>query len=282
MNREKEIANYAAVFFIAVSVFFLLFPSVRIVQTARILLSYSLYPSLHYGADYDNFVRNVPENILSILKTEQENRFLKVRIKELEISARTAESLRDENRRLTDGMGLSGNLPLKGVWARVVNKNTQDWYGSVFINKGARDGIALNSTVIGFENDRFGLAGRILEVYPDFSKVILITNGVSAVICSGPGAKFEGLAEGRGTWLIKLNYIPEGSDIAEGMEMFTSPGGVLFPQGLPLGRVQKVHPKESSMNFIYADVAPAINLSALKEVFVVKKYLPVDLGEAAK
>ncbi len=282
MNREKEIANYAAVFFTAVSVFFLLFPSAAIVQTARILLSYSLYPSLHYGADYDNFIRNVPDNILSILKTEQENRVLNVRIKELELSARTAESLRDENRRLTSGMGLSINLPLKGVWARVVNKNTQDWYGSVFINKGSRDGISLNSTVVGFEGDRFGLAGRVFEVYPDFSKVILITNGVSAVICSGPGAGFEGLAEGRGTELLKLNYIPEGSDISEGMEILTSPGGVLFHQGLPLGRVRKVHPKESSMNFINADVAPAINLSALKEVYVVKRDLPADLGEAVK
>jgi rod shape-determining protein MreC len=282
MNREKEIANYAAVFFVAVSVVFILFPSARIAQTARILLSYSLYPSLHYGANYDHFIRNVPENVLNILKTDQENRVLRVRIKELEISVKTAESLRDENKRLTDGMKLSGELPLKGVWARVVNKNTQDWYGSVFINKGSREGIALNSTVIGFENDSFGLAGRVFEVYPDFSKVLLITNGVSAVICSGPGAKFEGLAEGKGTWLMKVNYIPEGSEIAEGMELFTSPGGVLFPQGLPLGRVQKVHPKESFMNFINADVAPAINLSALKEVYVVKKDLPVDLGEAVK
>ncbi len=282
MNREKEIANYVAVFFVVVSLFFLLFPSIRIIQTARILLSYSLYPSLHYGANYDNFVRNVPENILSILRTEQENRVLKVRIKELELSVKIAESLRDENRRLTNGMGLSGHLPLKGVWARVVNKNTQDWYGSVFINKGSRDGIALNSTVIGFEDDRFGLAGRVLEVYPDFSKVMLITNGVSSVICSGPGAKFEGLAEGRGTWLIKLNYVTEGSDISDGMELFTSQGGVLFPQGLPLGRVQKVHPKESFVNFINADVAPAINLSALKEVYVVQRNLPADLGEAVK
>jgi rod shape-determining protein MreC len=282
MNREKDIANYAAVFFVVVSVLFLLFPSVRIAQTARILLSYSLYPSLHYGANYDHFIRNVPENILNILKTDQENRILSARISELEISVKTTESLREENRRLTGEMGVSRNLPLKGIWARVVNKNTQDWYGSFFINKGSKDGIAMNSTVIGFEDDRFGLAGRVFEVYPDLSKVLLITNGVSSVICSRPGANFEGLAEGRGTWLMKVNYMPEGSDIAEGMELVTSPGGVLFPQGLPVGRVQKVHPRESFMNFISADVAPAINLGALKEVYVVRKDLPGDLNEVVK
>jgi len=283
MNREKDMANYAVVFFVFISALLLLFPSTRVAQTARVIASYSLYPSLHYGAKYDYFIRNVPENFLNILKIDQENRSLTARIKELEISNKAAESVQEENRRLTAEMGLSRNVPLRGVWARVVNKNPQDWYGAFFINKGARDGITMNSTVVGFENGRAGLAGRVFEVYPDISKVLLITNGVSSVICSLPGANFEGLAEGRGTWLLKVNYIPEGSDIAEGMELVTSPGGLLFPQGLPVGRVQKVHPKESFMNFITADVAPAITINALKEVYIVKKDLPPGLqGAAAK
>jgi rod shape-determining protein MreC len=277
MNREKDMANYTAVFFIFVSLLFVLFPSARIAQTARILASYSLYPSIHYGENYDYFVRNVPSNILGLLKTDQENRELTNRIKELEVSIKTADAVREENSRLTQALGLSGNLPLRGVWAWVVNKNTQDWYGVFFLNKGERNGIALNSIVIGFENGRMGLAGRVFEVYRDFSKVMLITNNVSSVICSGPGAGFEGLAEGRGAWLMKVNYIPEGSNITEGMELVTSPGGLLFPQGLPVGRVQKVHPKESFMNFITADVAPAVTVNALKEVYVVKKELPGDL-----
>lgn len=277
MNREKDLANYAAVFFVFISSLLLLFPSTRIAQTARIFISYSLYPSLHYGAKYDHFVRNVPDNFLTILKTDQENRVLTARIKELEISIKAAEAAGEENRRLTSEMGISRNLALKGVWARVINKNPQDWYGAFFINKGARDGITLNSTVVGFESGRAGLAGRVFEVYQDFSKVLLITNSVSSVISSLSGGDFEGLAEGRGTWLLKINYVPEGSGIAEGMELVTSPGGLLFPQGLPVGRVQKVHPKESFMNFITADVAPAISVNALKEVYVVKRDLPPDL-----
>ncbi|MFA6433466.1 MAG: rod shape-determining protein MreC [Elusimicrobiales bacterium] len=278
MNREKDMANYVAVFFVFISSLLLLFPSTRIAQTVRIFVSYSLYPSLHYGAKYDYFVRNVPGNFLNILKTDQENRVLAGRIKELEISIKAAQAVEEENLRLTSELELSRNLALKGVWARVVNKNPQDWYGAFFINKGARDGIAPNATVVGFESGRAGLAGRVLEVYQDFSKVLLITNSVSSVICSLPGASFEGLAEGRGTWLLKMNYIPEGSEIAEGMELVTSPGGLLFPQGLPVGRVRKVHPKESFMNFITADVAPIITVNALKEVYIVNRDLPSDLA----
>mgnify|MGYP001600696378 FL=1 len=64
------------------------------------------------------------------------------------------------------------------------------------------------------------------------------------------------------------------------MELVTAPGGLLFPQGLPVGRVQKVHPRESFMNFITADVARAVAINALKEVYVVNKELPSDLQGA--
>ena len=239
MNREKDMANYTAVFFVFISALCLLFPSARIAQSLRILSSYSLYPSLHYGSNYDYFIRNVPDNVLKLLQTDQENRALTGRIKELEISVKTAEAVREENTRLTREMGLSSNLPLKGIWARVVNKNTQDWYGVFFINKGARDGVAVNSTVIGFENDHAGLAGRVFEVYQDFSKVLLITNSVSSVICSGPGANFEGLAEGRGTWLLKVNYIPEGSDISEGRSFLPRPADYCFPRDCPWAACKK-------------------------------------------
>lgn len=278
MNREKELANYAFVFFVVLSALLLLFPSTRFAQTARIFASYSLYPSLHYGAKYDYYIRNVPDNFLNILRTDQENRTLKSRIKELEISVKAAEAAEAENRRLTGEMGLSHNFAFKGLWARVINKNPLDWYGSFFIDKGSNAGVTLNSTVVGFEGSRIGLAGRVFEVSPDFSKVLLITNGLSSVICSAPGASFEGLAVGKGTWLLKVNYIPEGSDIAEGMELVTSPGGLLFPQGLPVGRVAKVQPKESFMNFITADVSPVIGINSLKEVYVIKRELPDDLA----
>lgn len=278
MNREKDLANYAFAALVAVSALLLLLPSTRFAQTARALASYSLYPSLHYGAKYDYYIRNVPDNFLNILKTDQENRALKEKIRELEVSVQAARAADAENQRLTAAMGLSRNLALRGQWARVINKNPMDWYGAFFIDKGSKAGITPNSTVIGFEQSRIGLAGRVFEVYPDFSKVLLLTNGVSSVICSAPGARFEGLAEGRGTWLLKVNYIPEGSDIAEGMELVTSPGGVLFPQGLPVGRVARVLPKESFMNFVTADVTPAVNIGSLKEVYVIKRELPEDLS----
>ena len=56
-----------------------------------------------------------------------------------------------------------------------------------------------------------------------------------------------------------------------------APGGLLFPAGVLVGKVKKIYQRESFMNFITADIEPAVNVNTLKEVFVVKRSLPEEL-----
>ncbi|MDA8131059.1 MAG: rod shape-determining protein MreC [Elusimicrobia bacterium] len=279
MSREKDAANYALISFAVLSVLLLLFPASRLAHTARIVASYSLYPSLHYGAKYAHFVRNVPSNIVSLLETDQENRTLRARNKELELQLQRAAVIEADNERLAAAMRLSRYLPWAGAWARVINKDPSDWYGSFFIDKGSDDGIAVNDTVLGLQGEKAGLAGRVFEVYPKFSKVLLLTNPSASAVCSIAPAGMEALVEGRGTWRLKMNYVPEESGLTEGAELVTAKGGILFPAGLPVGTVTKIYPRESSMNFITAEVQPLVNVNTLKEVYVVRRKLPREFSE---
>jgi rod shape-determining protein MreC len=282
MSREKDAANYAVVFFAALSVILLIFPASKMAHTARIAVSYSFYPSLHYGAKYGHFVRNVPSNFLALLETDQENRVLKDKVRALEIQLQNQAASVSESDRLAREMRLSRGLPWTGSWARIINKTPADWYGSFFIDKGSEEGINVNDTVLGMQGERVGLAGRVLEVYPKFSKVLLLTNSAASVVCAIEPSGFEALVEGRGTWRLKVNYVPEESALAEGAELTTSPGGLLFPPGIYVGKVTKVYPRESFMNFMTADVAPAVDVNTLKEVFVLKRSLPESLGGRAE
>lgn len=281
MSREKDAANYAIVFFAVLSVLLLIFPASKIAHTARIVASYSLYPSLHYGARYGHFVRNVPANFVALLETDQENRSLREKVKDLEIRLLNASASVSENERLAKELRLSRSLPWAGSWARIINKTPADWYGSFFINKGSDDGVEVNDTVLGMQDDKAGLAGRVFEVYPKFSKVLLITNSAASAVCSIAPSGLEALVEGKGTWLLKVNYVPEQSELAEGAEIATAAGGLLFPAGLPVGKVTKVYPRESFMNFITADVTPAVDVNTLKEVFVVRRHLQREIIAAA-
>lgn len=281
MSREKDAANYAIVFFAVLSVLLLIFPASKIAHTARIVASYSLYPSLHYGARYGHFVRNVPANFVALLETDQENRTLREKVKELEVKLLNASASVAENERLAKELRLSRSLPWAGSWARIINKTPADWYGSFFINKGSDDGVEVNDTVLGMQDGRAGLAGRVFEVYPKFSKVLLITNSAASAVCSIAPSGLEALVEGKGTWLLKVNYVPEQSELAEGAEITTAAGGLLFPAGVPVGKVTKVYPRESFMNFITADVTPAVDVNTLKEVFVVRRHLQREIIAAA-
>jgi rod shape-determining protein MreC len=199
------------------------------------------------------------------------------------VRLQNAGSLMAENERLTKEMRLSRGLPWNGAWARIVNKTPADWYGSFFIDKGSEAGVAVNDTVLGMQEGRAGLAGRVFEVYPKFSKVLLLTNSAASAVCSIAPAGLEALVEGKGTWLLKMNYVPEESALAEGAELVTSPGGLLFPPGIAVGKVSRVYPRESFMNFITADVTPAVNVNTLKEVFVVRRNIQTDLtGQAER
>jgi rod shape-determining protein MreC len=277
MSREKDAANYSVVFFAAVSVLLLIFPSTKLAHTARIAVSYSLYPSLHYGAKYGHFVRNVPANFVALLETDQENRALKAKMRDLELKLQDASALTEENARLAAEMRLSRGLPWSGSWARIVGKTPSDWYGSVYIDKGAEDGMAVNDTVLGMQGDRAGLVGRVFEVYQKFSKVLLMTNSAASAVCAISPSGTDALVEGKGTWLLKITYVPEDAGLTAGSELKTSSGGILFPAGVLVGKVSKVYPRESFMNFITADVVPAVDVNTLKEVFVVRRNIPQDL-----
>ncbi len=282
MSREKDAANYAVLFFASVSVLLLIFPASRIAHTARIAASYSLYPSMHYGARYGHFVRNVPANFVALLETDQENRALKDKVRELELRLQNASADDSENERLTGEMGLSRKLPWTGVWARAVGKTPADWYGSFYADKGSEDGVSPNDTALAMQDGRAGLVGRVFEVYPKFSKVLLLTNGSASTVCSlGPGGP-DALIEGRGTRLLRMNYVPEEAAPAEGAELVTSPSGILFPRGILVGRVKKIYPRESFMNFITADVVPAVDAGAVKEIFLVKRNIPSEFSPAAQ
>lgn len=274
MNREKDTANYVVIFFASLSCLLLIFPSTKVVHTLRLIISYSLYPSLKHASQYNYYIKSVPSNFLRLVEVDQENRELSQKIKDMELSLARAHVLEEENKRFSEILKLSQRIPWKGVWARVVNKNPLDYYNTFFIDKGSHHSIAANSTIIAIENGKVGLVGRIFEVYPEFSKVLLITDRMSSVVCNFGENKFEGLVEGKGTGLLRLNYAPEESKIVDGMEVFVSPSSLMFPAGIFIGRISKVYPKESFMNFVIADITPAINVNSVKEVFVVSMPLP--------
>lgn len=278
MNREKDLANYALAFFAAVSFLLLIFPSTPLVHSARLLFGYSLYPVLQ-GARLDYRLRNVPDNVARLVRTDQENLRLKAELAEAELAAGRAAQLEAENERLSAMISLSRDGRWRGAWARVISKSPRDWFGTVFIDKGSEHGVRTHATVLALAGGRPVLAGRVFEVYPGFSKVMLVTSELSSVICRLKGSGHEGMLEGRGSRRLRLGYLQEKAVPQAGDEILTSAGGLLFPPGILVATVAGPAERDASMNLFNAAADPAVEPDSLQEVYVVNRDFPAEIRQ---
>lgn len=274
--RAKESFNIAAAVCAVVSFLLLMLPVTTLVHSIRAVLTYTLYPSLYAGERADYFLRHVPANISSILSADKENRALREQIKNLQTELENARTLSYETERLLGEMKLRKNYKWKGTWARVVGRDNKNWYGFLTVGKGSEDGVNVNDTAVYFGGDKAALAGRVYEVYPHFSKIMLVGNKAFSIIASLISGE-DLLAEGSGSAGMKIEYIPSALKIEEGQELFSSQSATLYLPNISVGTISKIYKKDSFIGFTSADIKFSADLDAVKELYIVSHKLPEDL-----
>ncbi len=84
------------------------------------------------------------------------------------------------------------------------------------------------------------LIGRVTEVYPYYSKVVLITDRTCKVAAYCPQTNTQGVHEGINLLdLTLLNYVNHLDQVKEGDMVLSSGEGLIFPRGFGLGRVKQ-------------------------------------------
>jgi rod shape-determining protein MreC len=117
------------------------------------------------------WLRNRKDELSSVQSLLKENEELKARIAEL-----TEENiiLNQERYELTDMQALLGLSEVynsyEKVGARIIAKDTGNWYTSFVIDKGTDDGLAIDMNVIAGG----GLIGRITKIGPNWARVTSI------------------------------------------------------------------------------------------------------------
>lgn len=163
--------------------------------------------------------------------------------------------------------------------ARVIARAPNNWYKSLTVDKGQKDGIALNMPVITPD----GLVGKIINVSSNSAQVLLITDREMAV-----GAILQqtrenrGIVEGVGDGQLRMINIPYYSQVQDGERVITSGLSQIYPPGIQLGTVSGVQ-KEANGLVLSAYVVSGVNFDRLEEVLIIKSFLapvePTDRGE---
>lgn len=154
------------------------------------------------------------------------------------------------------------------VAARVISKDTNNWYNVFTIDKGSRDGMKKDMNVLAGN----GLAGIITEVHYNYSKVRSIIDDNSNV--SGMFLKTSDTCIIKGDLQlmdegnIRVELISKDAEIADGYEVVTSHISPNFLQGILIGYVSDIQLDASNMTKT-AFLTPVVDFDSLEEVLVI-------------
>ncbi|MBE0440547.1 MAG: rod shape-determining protein MreC [Psychrobacter sp.] len=139
--------------------------------------------------------------------------------------------------------------------AQVIGTDTNLLRQIVMLNKGARDGVQVGQTVI----DETGILGQIINVYPNTSRLLLITDEQQSVAVTVKRTGQRAIVTGQGIpTSLSLDYVFKTSDVRVGDELVSSGLGGRIPAGYRVGRVAHIQNTQAD-NFKTIEVTPAAN-----------------------
>lgn len=137
---------------------------------------------------------------------------------------------------------------------------------TVIINKGRRHGIGKDTPVL----TQDGVVGRVHQVSPHFSTILLLTDPNSSIPVRGRVTRTNGVLCGLGTRQnLQVKHVPQNSPLREGEVLVTSGLAGLFPEGLPIAQVTQVNVSDLSL-FKSVQARPLVNVERLEEVLAIQ------------
>ncbi len=253
--------------FLLVSFLLMILPLDGFITSLKAVLSYIFIPQVRAAHSVVQYGQNVSDTVQELLQAHYENQQLKQEIETTKLLSAQATEVFAENERLAQLLNLQFSKPWKGVWAKVAYREPTRW-NTVILDKGTADGIHERSAVISMEEGQEGLAGVVVEVTENTSKVLLVRDEeFSAAVRLESGE--EGLLIGNGPRPVQIKYIPLLTQVHKGDKVYTSLSSSVFPAGILVGEVSGVYEEENSQTALTLTVAPHIRAAAVKEVFVI-------------
>lgn len=139
--------------------------------------------------------------------------------------------------------------------AQVIGTDTNLLKQIVVLNKGAQAGVQVGQTVI----DEDGILGQVINVYPNTSRLLLITDEQQSVAVTVKRTGQRAIVTGEGIQTsLRLNYVFKSSDVRVGDELVSSGLGGRMPAGYRVGRIANIKDTQAD-NFRSIEVRPAAN-----------------------
>ena len=199
----------------------------------------------------------------------KENQALKEEIEEIRGENRLLQQQHSELENLRELYNMKGNYSdLPTVAARIISKDPTNWYGTLTMDKGSKDGIKVDMNVIAKD----GLVGIVSEVGHNYAKIRTIIDDKSNVTSvfrkSTLTCNVHGDISVMENGLIGVESVSKDIEVKKGDALYTSYDSPKYHSGILVGYINEI--KTDSNNVTQSGtITPVVDFAKLNTVLVI-------------
>jgi rod shape-determining protein MreC len=234
----------------------------------KLAISSLFLPLFGLAGSTQQATERIGDSVLSRKELVRQNEQLRRENEQLRLRDSQSQEIWRENHQLRQLVNWQRQNAVKYKLARVVARDPANWWRTVQINLGSRDGVRVSFPVRTMD----GLVGRISAVGDTRSQVLLLgdpTLRVAAVIreTRETGIIFSGSSNPLENNMVDLGYLSRTSEIKPGQWVETSGDGGFFPKGILIGQIVDARPADHGLA-MEARVKLFAKINSLEEVWV--------------
>lgn len=238
-----------------------------------------LYP-LQVGTDWvARKVRGVGQSVQELTRLREENARLRARVEAAEQLDARNQMLVRENQQLRSEIGMKERFKYPLLAAAVISRTPDNWYRTVTINRGSRDGVQPNMAVVNWQ----GLVGKVSATTPFTATVQLVIDAGFGQGGFGAGAKLPsgelGVIQTVQGGHVQMTFFSSDPAVQVGQPVFTS-GQAVIPPDLLIGYADSLSTGASAFDK-FLNVRPAVDFNKLDALHVVLHITQPDGGAGA-
>ena len=271
-SARRQIAAYVVL--LAISLLLLAFSNSAPLLELRRGVGFALSPVQDTLRQGTRTVTSIFATISEIERLRHQNEDLIRRIQEVEAENQRLQSLAAENEQLAALLQIRSSLAYSTVAAEVINRRTTEQERVISLDQGTDSGVDLDDPVVG---EGGALVGKVIEVGPNFSRVLLVSDTRTNVAGLIETSRAIGDVHGDGERPLQMTNIPATdvvnlgeSVVTAGIELETGVRST-YPKGLLIGMIVNVD-RQPNQLFQTALVQPVAALDRLEYVLVIVDY----------
>ena len=220
------------------------------------------------------------EELVQIRSLLKENEELKAQVDELTMENIRLQQDRYELTNLRELYDLDAQYDeYDKVGARIIAKDSGNWFHSFVINKGYNDGLEIDMNVMAGS----GLVGRVVDVGPNWAKVMSIiddnSNTSGMVLSTSDNLIVSGDLELYADGFISFEKLIDSADrVVEGDKIVTSNVSDKYLPGILIGYISSINVDSNNLTKSGL-ITPAVDFEHLEEVLVITE-LKQTMGDS--